>query len=162
LQEFNPEINWKEGRLIGEGVKLEAIGMAWEGYKGQQQQAQIHKTYFVQEWAIEGRDQQQRWRGVLCPRAVARALKQGGSKVPLGLSSARTCAIHCYLSCDATRCPLPARCPPADCLACNPCSSGKAWKRKESQRSIYGTTKCFPISRPRVSRLLDLKITPSN
>jgi Retroviral aspartyl protease len=60
LREFNLEIDWEEGKLIGEGVTLEEIGMAWEGYKERQQQMKIHKTYFVQEWAIEGRDQQQR------------------------------------------------------------------------------------------------------
>jgi hypothetical protein len=59
LQEFNPEIDWEEGRLIGEGVKLEEIGMAWEGYKEQWQQTKIRKTNFVQEWAIKGRDQRQ-------------------------------------------------------------------------------------------------------
>jgi hypothetical protein len=59
LWEFNPEIDWEEGRLIDEGVKLEEIGMAWGGYKEQQQQTKIHKTYFAQEWAIKGRDQRQ-------------------------------------------------------------------------------------------------------
>jgi Reverse transcriptase (RNA-dependent DNA polymerase) len=59
LQEFNPEIDWEEGRLISEEVKLEEIGMAWEGYKEQQQQAKIRKSYSVQEWAIKGRDQRQ-------------------------------------------------------------------------------------------------------
>jgi hypothetical protein len=33
LWEFNPEIDWEEGQLIGEEVKLEEIGVAWEGYK---------------------------------------------------------------------------------------------------------------------------------
>jgi hypothetical protein len=58
LREFNPEIDWEEGRLIGEGVKLEEIGMAWEGYK-ERQQTKIRKTHFAQEWAIKGRDQRQ-------------------------------------------------------------------------------------------------------
>jgi hypothetical protein len=58
LREFNPEIDWEEGRLIGEGVKLEEIGMAWEGYK-EQQQTKIRKTHFAQEWAIQSRNQQQ-------------------------------------------------------------------------------------------------------
>jgi hypothetical protein len=57
LQEFNPEIDWEEGRLIGEGVKFEEIGMAWGGYKEWQRQTKIHKTHFAQEWAIEGREQ---------------------------------------------------------------------------------------------------------
>jgi Retroviral aspartyl protease len=30
LREFNPEIDWEEGTLIGDGVGLEEIGMAWE------------------------------------------------------------------------------------------------------------------------------------
>jgi hypothetical protein len=59
LREFNPEINWEEGRLISEGVKLEEIGMVWGGYKEQQQQTKIRKMHFTQEWAIKGRDQQQ-------------------------------------------------------------------------------------------------------
>jgi hypothetical protein len=54
LREFNPEIDWEEGMLVGEGVKLEEIGMAWEGYK--QQQMQIRKTHFAQEWAIQAKD----------------------------------------------------------------------------------------------------------
>jgi hypothetical protein len=57
----------------------------------------------------------ERWRGVLCPRAVAHALKQGGSKVQLALSSARTHAMCYYSSCDAIRCPLPAHCPLPAC-----------------------------------------------
>jgi hypothetical protein len=59
LWEFNPEIDWERGILVGEGVRLEEIGMAWEEYKEQQQQIKIHKTYFAQEWAIQGRDQRQ-------------------------------------------------------------------------------------------------------
>jgi hypothetical protein len=59
LQEFNPEIDWEQGRLIGKGVMLEEIGMAWGGYKEWQQQTKIRKTHFAQEWAIEGRDQWQ-------------------------------------------------------------------------------------------------------
>jgi hypothetical protein len=59
LREFNPEIDWERGRLIGEGVKLEEIGTAWEGYKEQRRQTKIRKTYFAQEWAIKGRDQRQ-------------------------------------------------------------------------------------------------------
>jgi Retroviral aspartyl protease len=35
LQKFNPEIDWEEGQLIGEEVKLEEIGIAWEEYKKQ-------------------------------------------------------------------------------------------------------------------------------
>jgi Reverse transcriptase (RNA-dependent DNA polymerase) len=37
---------------VGEGVQLEEVGMAWEGYKEQQQQIKIRKTHFAQEWAI--------------------------------------------------------------------------------------------------------------
>jgi hypothetical protein len=59
LREFNPEIDWEKGRLIGEEVKLEEIGMAWEEYKRWQRQAKIRKTHFAQEWAIEGREQRQ-------------------------------------------------------------------------------------------------------
>jgi Reverse transcriptase (RNA-dependent DNA polymerase) len=59
LQEFNPEIDWEEGTLVGEGVRLEEIGLVWEGYKEQQQQIKIRKTHFAQEWAIQGRDQRQ-------------------------------------------------------------------------------------------------------
>jgi hypothetical protein len=59
LHEFNLEIDWEQGRLIGEEVKLEEIGMAWGGYKERQQQIKICKMHFAQEWAIEGRDQ---WR----------------------------------------------------------------------------------------------------
>jgi hypothetical protein len=59
LQEFNPEVDWEEGRLIGEEVKLEEIGMAWGEYKKWQQQTKIRKTHFAQEWAIEGREQRQ-------------------------------------------------------------------------------------------------------
>jgi hypothetical protein len=59
LREFNPEIDWEEGRLIGEEVKLEEIGMAWGEYKKWQQQTKIHKMHFAQEWAIEGREQRQ-------------------------------------------------------------------------------------------------------
>jgi hypothetical protein len=50
LQEFNPEIDWEQGRLISEEVKLEEIGMVWGGYKEQQQQTKIHKMHFAQEW----------------------------------------------------------------------------------------------------------------
>jgi hypothetical protein len=57
LWEFNPEIDWQEGTLVGEGVRLEEIGMAWEGYKEQQQRIKICKTHFAQEWAIQGKDQ---------------------------------------------------------------------------------------------------------
>jgi Retroviral aspartyl protease len=60
LREFNPEIDWGEGTLIGDSVRLEEIGMVWEGYKEQQQQTKIRKTHFAQEWAIQGRDQRQR------------------------------------------------------------------------------------------------------
>jgi Retroviral aspartyl protease len=59
LREFNPEIDWEEGTLVGEGVKLEEVGMAWEGYKEQQRQIRIQKTHFAQEWAIQGKDQRQ-------------------------------------------------------------------------------------------------------
>jgi hypothetical protein len=57
LWEFNPEIDWEEGWLIREEVKLEEIGIAWQGYK--EQWAKICKTYFAQEWAIEAREQRQ-------------------------------------------------------------------------------------------------------
>jgi Retroviral aspartyl protease len=57
LREFNPEIDWEEGTLDGEGVKLEEIGVAWKGYKEQQQRVKIQKTHFAQEWAIQGRNQ---------------------------------------------------------------------------------------------------------
>jgi Retroviral aspartyl protease len=57
LREFNPEIDWEEGTLVGEEVKLEEIGMAWEGYK--QQRIKIRKTHFAQDWAIQARDQRQ-------------------------------------------------------------------------------------------------------
>jgi Retroviral aspartyl protease len=57
LREFNPEIDWKEGTLVGEGVKLEEIGMAWEGYK--QQKVLIRKTHFAQDWAIQAKTQRQ-------------------------------------------------------------------------------------------------------
>jgi Retroviral aspartyl protease len=59
LCKFNPEIDWEEGRLIGEEVKLEEIGMAWGEYKKRQRQTKIRKTHFAQEWAIESREQQQ-------------------------------------------------------------------------------------------------------
>jgi hypothetical protein len=55
LREFNPDIDWEEGRLIGEEVKLEEIGMAWGEYK--RRQTKIRKTHFAQEWAIKGREQ---------------------------------------------------------------------------------------------------------
>jgi RNase H-like domain found in reverse transcriptase/Reverse transcriptase (RNA-dependent DNA polymerase)/Retroviral aspartyl protease len=58
LREFNPDIDWEEGRLISEEVKLEEIGMAWEGYKEWQQRIRIHKTHFTQEWAIKNKEQQ--------------------------------------------------------------------------------------------------------
>jgi hypothetical protein len=32
LREFNPEVDWEEGQLIGEGVKLKEIGVAWQNY----------------------------------------------------------------------------------------------------------------------------------
>jgi Reverse transcriptase (RNA-dependent DNA polymerase) len=57
LWEFNPEIDWEEGQLIGEEVKLEEIGIVWEEYK--KQQTKIRKMHFAQEWAIEGREQWQ-------------------------------------------------------------------------------------------------------
>jgi Reverse transcriptase (RNA-dependent DNA polymerase) len=57
LREFNPKVDWKEGRLIGEVVKLEEIGIAWGEYK--KRQAMICKTHFTQEWAIKGREQRQ-------------------------------------------------------------------------------------------------------
>jgi Reverse transcriptase (RNA-dependent DNA polymerase) len=59
LREFNLEIDWEEGRLIGKEVKLEEIGMAWGEYKKWQRQIRICKTHFAQEWAIESREQQQ-------------------------------------------------------------------------------------------------------
>jgi hypothetical protein len=55
LWEFNPEIDWEEGRLTGEEVKLEEIGVAWTNYK--KGQAVIHKMHFAQDWAIQGKDQ---------------------------------------------------------------------------------------------------------
>jgi hypothetical protein len=58
LREFNLEIDWEEGTLVGEGVRLEEVGMAWEGYK-EQQRIKIQKTHFAQEWAIQGKDQRQ-------------------------------------------------------------------------------------------------------
>jgi hypothetical protein len=57
LQEFNLEIDWEEGRLIGDEVKLEEIGIAWTEYK--KQQTNICKMHFAQDWAIEGREQRQ-------------------------------------------------------------------------------------------------------
>jgi hypothetical protein len=57
LWEFNLEIDWEEGRLIEEEVKLEEIGVAWEGYK--RWQAEICKTHFTQDWVIQGREQWQ-------------------------------------------------------------------------------------------------------
>jgi hypothetical protein len=33
LQEFNLEIDWEEGQLIGKDMKLEEIGVMWTGYK---------------------------------------------------------------------------------------------------------------------------------
>jgi hypothetical protein len=57
LWEFNPEIDWEEGQLIGEEVKLEEIGITWEEYK--KWQTKICKMHFAQDWAIEGREQQQ-------------------------------------------------------------------------------------------------------
>jgi hypothetical protein len=58
LREFNPEIDWRKGELIGEGVGLEEIGMAWEKYR-KQQRLKIRKTHFAQEWAIQGKNQRQ-------------------------------------------------------------------------------------------------------
>jgi hypothetical protein len=57
LQEFNPDIDWEEGRLIREGVKLEEIGVAWKHYR--EKWAEICKTHFAQDWAIQGKVQQQ-------------------------------------------------------------------------------------------------------
>jgi hypothetical protein len=57
LREFNPEVDWEEGWLIGEEVKLEEIGMAWGEYK--RWQTKIRKMHFTQEWAIKGKEQQQ-------------------------------------------------------------------------------------------------------
>jgi Reverse transcriptase (RNA-dependent DNA polymerase)/RNase H-like domain found in reverse transcriptase len=57
LRESNPEIDWEEGTLVGEGVRLEEIGMAWEGYK--RQKIKIRKTHFAQDWAIQAREQRQ-------------------------------------------------------------------------------------------------------
>jgi hypothetical protein len=57
LREFNPEIDWEEGRLVGEEVKLEEMGMVWERYKKRWQQTKICKTHFAQEWAIKGKEQ---------------------------------------------------------------------------------------------------------
>jgi hypothetical protein len=57
LREFNLEIDWEEGQLIGEEVKLEEIGVVWEEYK--KQRTKICKMHFAQDWAIKGREQQQ-------------------------------------------------------------------------------------------------------
>jgi Reverse transcriptase (RNA-dependent DNA polymerase) len=57
LREFNPDIDWEEGQLVGKEVKLKEIGMAWGEYK--RRQTKICKTHFTQEWAIEGREQWQ-------------------------------------------------------------------------------------------------------
>jgi hypothetical protein len=57
LQEFNPDVNWEEGRLVGEEVKLEEIGVAWMNYR--EQWTEIGKTHFAQDWAIQGREQRQ-------------------------------------------------------------------------------------------------------
>jgi Retroviral aspartyl protease len=57
LREFNPEIDWEEGTLVGDRVRLEEIGIAWEGYR--QQQIKIRKTHFAQDWAIQAKDQRQ-------------------------------------------------------------------------------------------------------
>jgi hypothetical protein len=57
LWEFNPEVDWKEGWLIGEEVKLEETGIAWGEYK--KQRTKIRKTHFAQEWAIKGKEQRQ-------------------------------------------------------------------------------------------------------
>jgi hypothetical protein len=43
LWEFNPEINWEEGWLLGSGVKLEEVGITWMWYK--LEWAVIHKTH---------------------------------------------------------------------------------------------------------------------
>jgi hypothetical protein len=45
LQEFNPEVNWEEGWLLGEEVKLEEIGVTWTQYK--ERRAVICKTHFA-------------------------------------------------------------------------------------------------------------------
>jgi hypothetical protein len=57
LQEFNPDIDWEEGWLIGEGVKLEEIGIAWRNYR--ERRTKICKMHFAQDWAIQGREQWQ-------------------------------------------------------------------------------------------------------
>jgi hypothetical protein len=57
LREFNLDIDWEEGQLVGEEVKLEEIGMAWEGYK--RWQTKICKMHFAQDWAIQEREQRQ-------------------------------------------------------------------------------------------------------
>jgi hypothetical protein len=57
LWEFNPEIDWEGGWLIGEEVKLEEIRVAWTSYK--RKQAVICKMHFTQDWVIQGRDQWQ-------------------------------------------------------------------------------------------------------
>jgi Reverse transcriptase (RNA-dependent DNA polymerase) len=57
LREFNLEVDWEEGRLLGEEVKLEEIGITWAQY--QEKQVTIRKMHFAQEWAIQGKDQQQ-------------------------------------------------------------------------------------------------------
>jgi hypothetical protein len=50
LREFNPDIDWEEGRLIREEVKLEEIGIAWGNYR--ERQTRICKMHFAQDWAI--------------------------------------------------------------------------------------------------------------
>jgi hypothetical protein len=57
LWEFNPDINWEEGWLIEGEVKLKEIGVAWTRYR--EQQTEISKTHFAQDWAIQGREQWQ-------------------------------------------------------------------------------------------------------
>jgi hypothetical protein len=61
LWEFNLEIDWKEGRLIGDEVKLEEIGITWTEYK--KRRINICKTHFAQDWAIDRREHRQ-WESV--------------------------------------------------------------------------------------------------
>jgi hypothetical protein len=55
LQEFNLDIDWEEGWLIREGVKLEEIGVAWKNYR--EKRIEVYKMHFAQDWAIQGREQ---------------------------------------------------------------------------------------------------------
>jgi RNase H-like domain found in reverse transcriptase len=63
--------------------------------------------------------------GGMCSALVlSRALSsRGEAKNQLALLSTRTRAMCYYSSCDAIQCPLLAYCPPADRLACDPCST---------------------------------------